>query len=473
MKKLLLILSLVSVSLMAQTNYPDVNREIEKGNYAKATEMINSIICSEKLSETELYDLNFAKERMRRIRMDFKKTSDDILKYAHKYYPELTADDLKNWEEDQSLEYKIIDGEKRYFNRAHGNLFRISKEAKAKKIEIDGDKKDRPTPFLEEFLPKVVEEYRNTSESLVKPVTMQINYTLTVDADAVPTGEIVRCWMPFPNRSRERQQDVKLVSANCDNYIIAPKDIPHSSIYMEKVAKAGEPTKFNFEATLTSFNDYRKIDVASVKPYDKSSGLYQEYTSERAPHIIFTDRVKELSAKIVGDETNPYLKAKKIYKWINDNIPWAGAREYSTIENISDYCLSTGHGDCGIQTLTFTTLCRYNGIPAKWQSGWMLYPTITNLHDWGEIYLEGYGWVPVDQSFGLTESDDEDVHWFFFGGNDAYHFIVNDDFSRPFYPAKIFPRSETVDFQRGEVEWRGGNLYFDKWDYHMDVEFIQ
>ena len=25
-----------------------------------------------------------------------------------------------------------------------------------------------------------------------------------------------------------------------------------------------------------------------------------------------------------------------------------------------------------------------------------------------------------------------------------------------------------VDLQRGEVEWRGGNLYFDQWDYQFE-----
>ncbi len=49
--------------------------------------------------------------------------------------------------------------------------------------------------------------------------------------------------------------------------------------------------------------------------------------------------------------------------------------------------------------------------------------------------------------------------------------LVNDDYSKPLFPAKIFPRSETVDFQRGELEWRGGNLYFDKWNYNMKVEY--
>ena len=38
--------------------------------------------------------------------------------------------------------------------------------------------------------------------------------------------------------------------------------------------------------------------------------------------------------------------------------------------------------------------------------------------------------------------------------------IVNDDFSQRLFPTRIFPRSETVDFQRGEVDWRGGNIYF-------------
>jgi hypothetical protein len=43
----------------------------------------------------------------------------------------------------------------------------------------------------------------------------------------------------------------------------------------------------------------------------------------------------------------------------------------------------------------------------------------------------------------------------------------------PLYPKKIYPRSETVDFQRGEVEWSGGNLYFPQWDYSMEIEYLE
>ncbi len=95
------------------------------------------------------------------------------------------------------------------------------------------------------------------------------------------------------------------------------------------------------------------------------------------------------------------------------------------------------------------------------------------MHDWGEIYFEPYGWLPVDATYGLLDSKDDDMKWFYLGNMENYRLIVNDDYTQPLYPAKIYPRSDTVDFQRGEVEWEGGNLFFDQWDYNYEVEFIK
>ena len=174
----------------------------------------------------------------------------------------------------------------------------------------------------------------------------------------------------------------------------------------------------------------------------------------------------------MGEEKDAYLIVKKIFNYITDHYPWASAREYSTIENIPEYVIANNHGDCGQVTLLFMVLARYNGIPARWQSGWMLHPGNKNLHDWCEIYFEGLGWVPVDQSFGRQQVENPEVQGFFLGGIDAYRLIVNDDFGMPLFPAKQFLRSETNDFQRGEVEWRGGNIYFNQWDYHLELEYL-
>lgn len=457
--------------LSAQTKFSELNKLIQSGEFNKAEKMIDEKLLSDNLNSVERFELKFEKERMNRIRKDFDKTSADLLQVVNKYYPDAAAKDLKQWEEDGSLEYKIIDGVKWYFARSAYNLFRINKDAKKKKELVDGYQKDGLDIFLEQYIPKVLDESANSYEKLIKPVVLNLNYTLTVKPDAVPAGEIIRCWLPFPREGHQRQQDVNLLGVNSDEYILADNNNPQRTLYVEKTAQSGEPTVFNMVLEVTMFSEVNFIEADLIKQYNKESGLYKTFTSERTPHIVFTDKIKNLSKEIVGDEKNPYLKAKKIFTWISQNIPWAGAREYSTIENISDYCITRGHGDCGIKTILFMTLCRYNGIPAKWQSGWMLHPGEVNLHDWSEIYLEGYGWVPVDQSFGMVDSDTEDEKYFFLGSTDSYHLIMNDDYSRPLFPAKIFPRSETVDFQRGELEWRGGNLYFDQWNYKMEVQY--
>ena len=242
---------------------------------------------------------------------------------------------------------------------------------------------------------------------------------------------------------------------------------------MEKQAIPGEPTVFSETFEYTSCAEWHPLKPGNILPYDTAGALYKEYTAERETHIRFTPRIKELAANLTVGETNPLLKAQRIFRWINDHFPWASAREYSTIENIPEYVLDNRHGDCGQVSLLFITLCRCSGIPARFQSGFMMHPRAWNLHDWAGVYFEGAGWVPVDQSFGIpTFADNPEEKMFFMGGIDSWRMIVNSDYSMPLVPEKKYPRSETVDFQRGEVEWEGGNLYFPQWSYHMDIDYL-
>ncbi|MBR1927578.1 MAG: hypothetical protein IJ840_07530, partial [Bacteroidales bacterium] len=50
--------------------------------------------------------------------------------------------------------------------------------------------------------------------------------------------------------------------------------------------------------------------------------------------------------------------------------------------------------------------------------------------------------------------------------------LINNDFSGELFPAKRFPRSDDVDFLRGEVEWEYGNLYFSQWNIEMTIEYL-
>lgn len=414
-------------------------------------------------------------ERDRRIAIDFSRDSAYIIDYLSDYYPELTAEQVAAWEASKALESRVINGEKRYFRNAGRNLFRIDKDARKVYEEITKPERDADDLYLDAYLPKVVEAVRTSGENLVMPVSYVITYRLTVDADAVPAGETIRAWMPYPRTDQNSIVDVELIEASEPDYVISSDNVPHKSIYMEKNAVAGQEAVFTYKFKFTCYNEWYNFQPEDCKPYDTSSELYKEYTAERATHIVFTDRIKALTDSLTAGVENPYLKVRAIYAYIVDNFPWASAREYSTIENIPMYVLENRHGDCGQVGLLLVTMCRYAGIPARWQSGWMLHPGAVNMHDWSEIYYEGIGWVPTDVSFGrgrLKGIDTEDVYNFYTRGLDGYRLIGNSDYSGLFEPAKEFTRSETVDFQRGEVEWKGGNLYFNQWSGWIDdVEY--
>ena len=407
-----------------------------------------------------------------RICCDFTKSRSDVLRYIKKYIPDVTDEQISMWEESKALECMELDGEKKYFKNAAPNLFRIDNECQKLKVQKDGLGLSGSAKADLKNVPEVIKtaegQYR-----LGAPKRMRVKFTLTVDADAVPEGEKIRCWLPFPRADIARQKDVKLISTSQNKYKKSPVSCKHSSIYMEKEAEKGKPTVFSEVFEYTSYGAWYNIQPEDVKPYNTKTKLYKEFTSERENHIIFTPELKALAAQLTEGETNPYLKAKRIFRYISANYPWASAREYSTIENIPMYVLQNHHGDCGQVSLLFITLCRICGIPAHFQSGLMMHPGADNLHDWSEIYLEGIGWVPVDQSFGIpVYARNEDETWFFLGGIDSWRMVANQDYGMELYPKKKYPRSETVDFQRGEVEWKGGNLYYDKWDYHWDITYL-
>lgn len=444
---------------------------IQKGDFTKASLQIDSLRATNTLTETEDYELLFRKDVLNRIRLDFSLSEKEVRERLNRYFPHLSDSQMRLWEQNRKLEMKVIDGQRRYFKVAVPNLFRLDSLANVAKIAVDGKQVDGLTEFLKGYLPILLDSLRLEKKSMVDKHTINLAYTVTLDADAIPAGEIVRCWLPYPREGNERQINVRLLRINCNNYTLASHENQQRSIYCEKVTEKGKPTIFELEFSFDCRAEWKQMANNAVKTYDTNSVLYKTYTSERPPQIVFSDRIKKLTDQVVGNETDIFKKVQRIYRWIDANICWCSALEYSTVDNIPEYVLTNRHGDCGMQTLLFMTMARYAGIPCKWQSGWMLHPVEVNLHDWCEVYYEGQGWVPLDQSFKIQNSKDADVSSFYISGIDGYRLIVNDDYAQPLYPAKIYPRSETLDFQRGEMEWRGGNIYFNKWKYNMKAVY--
>ncbi len=446
-----------------------IENELNMGNFIKLQSLTDSLKAT--CPDQQLFDkADSLCQIAERTLLDFSVTEIELNTLLKERISNFSEQEKALWEKNRWLEWKTINGEKRYFNRAVSNLVLLRNFHQQRELRDSLEARDPEMVFRKNHTRSIIKESDNQAKPVV-PVEMTVNFTLTVDPDAVPAGETVRCWLPYPKESHSRQQNVRFISASHDNFRIAPDSAIHRTIYMEARAETGKPLTFGVSFSYQSSGQYFNPGIMKVLDYDKSSVLYRECTSEQLPHICFTNEVRRLADSISGSETDPCRIVRKIYYWFSSHIPWAGALEYSIMPNIPEYVLQNTRGDCGMQTFLFMSMLRYKGIPVKWQSGWKLPPVGKNLHDWCEVYFEGVGWVPVDISYGLQYSDDLETREFFISGIDSYRLIVNDGVAGPLYPQKEFLRSEPFDFQRGEVEWSGGNLYFDKWDYNMRIDY--
>ncbi|MBP3237353.1 MAG: transglutaminase domain-containing protein [Bacteroidales bacterium] len=425
---------------------------------------------------------SWERDLSQRYAVDFDRTEKDVKNYIQEYIPDVTDAQIEDWTKSGKLESMVIGKRRMYFHSAAPNLFRIVPELAALKAEKDSSSGLEGHQIIDSQTIPVIEKAVEDNLAAGKPdpyyalpKRMRVTYRLTVPANTLRPGKHLRCWLPYPRSDVGRQTDVKFIEAGVngvpyskDKIIFSDPECAHGSLYMEAEAQRWKDVTFYEVFEYVSSGEWHPIDSSKVLPYNTESPEYKEYTAEREKHLFFTERIRRTADSLTAGIENPYLQAKAIYSWIDKTFPWASAREYSTIENIPEYVLSSGHGDCGQVTLLFMTLCRAKGIPTRWQSGFMMHPGDKNLHDWCEAYFEGYGWVPVDQSFGVTPYGG----YFFLGGIEPYRMIVNTDFGREMSPAKNYPRSETVDFQRGEVEWEQGNLYFNLWNYDYDIEYL-
>ena len=449
--------------------------QIDAGHFKAAQAAIETALAQPGVSAEQRQALLFQRERMRRILLDFTLSADEVEARVRKQIPDLTDAEFAKWNAAGLFEHQVIDGRTLYFKRSPGNLFRLSPEAVARRA-VQAPITDGPMEALNDHQRAIFHAALDQHRASVLPQRVRMTQTLTVDADAVPAGKTVRAWIPYPQAIPGQQEDIRYVASVPAKHAIAPVSAPQRTVYLEKPAVAGQKTVFSVTYELTLLAQYHAIDPDKVQPETITPEL-APFVAERAPHIVFTDAMRAFSRKVVGDEKNPYRIAQKLFAAV-DRIPWAGAREYSTISNISDYALHAGHADCGQQTLLLMTLLRLNGIPARWQSGMVFAADgsgYSNIHDWGFLYLAPYGWVPMDVTTGRLHpaaGDDPALEWFYLGGLDNWRIAFNADYDRRFEPAKRHFRSDDVDSQRGEAEWDGGNVYFDHLDYDFDWQVL-
>ncbi|HWF20240.1 MAG TPA: transglutaminase-like domain-containing protein, partial [Verrucomicrobiae bacterium] len=335
-------------SLMAQTNIVNEASQLEfKGHFKEAAAVLQSGIESGKASPAELKTLKFELDRLGRIRQDYPLMRDDLFEQLKGTVKDLTPEEFNQWITKGWFDNREIDGRIYYFNSEPNNIFFRHPELNPRRIDPEDAK------WLESKRLELIHSIKKASQDeknpYVLPMIFNVTMRVTADANAAPDGETIRAWLPIP-RTYPFQTGFKLLSSSPTPKSIDAEDSSIRSIYFEESAHAGKETQFKIDYEFTVRGVHFDLQADKIQPFDPNDEAVKKFTGE-APHVVFTPEIKALSAKIVGNETNPMLKAKKIYDWLSDNLQYSYALEYSTIRNLSDYTRSHCYGDCGQQAL--------------------------------------------------------------------------------------------------------------------------
>ncbi len=382
--------------------------------------------------------LAYEAERLRRIERDYPYSKDEAISKLKQELEDFKEGELDDWEKKGIVETRFINGERRFFAGFLDNLLFKEELGLRRKNKSESAEKSR----------RLVNE---RATQILKGEKKRFRVTAGIRLK-MKKEDFYRVWLPFPVENGQIS-NVRILNSDPEGGVASSS--PQRTLYLE-----GRRDDFRVEF------QYDISEWAPGDKYDKPDP--GSYLAEKLPHVAFTPLLKKLTADVVAGASDQRDKAFRIYRWITKNVRYSYVPEYCLFDNISEFAATNLRGDCGVQALLFITMCRIAGIPAKWQSGWFISPLRTSPHDWAQVYLDG-GWIPVDPSFGGSRRSDEALTNFYFGGLDAFRMIANEDFQSELVPEKVYPRSDPVDNQRGEVETRDGNVYYDQFDWSVYV----
>lgn len=124
------------------------------------------------------------------------------------------------------------------------------------------------------------------------------------------------------------------------------------------------------------------------------------YLADDAKYDISHPYIQEIVREVAGDEPNLYWRARRLYQYLIENMEYELAGGWNTAPTV----LKRGTGSCSEYTFALIALLRASGIPARYVGALVVrgddasYDDV--FHRWAEIYLPGYGWVPVDANAG-------------------------------------------------------------------------
>ncbi|MGN1021427.1 MAG: transglutaminase family protein [Aristaeellaceae bacterium] len=424
----------------------DILKRKWAGDLAGAVKAIDCHL-QEELPELLRARLVCEKERIRRLPTQYPWNRAQALARLQELIPGMTDEELEQWELAGKVDFIYINGEKRYFVRFHRSLAKYPELIRRAGKEVSPD-----SPWLDPMIRTIREKGR-----LCRRITLETS--LSVEQEDFVPGEYL-AHLPFPAACAQ-QSDIRLLSGDPDG--LGEPNAPARTAWWHRKLDTWQEFRLRYSyVSCIRYADPLHAAAPDAPLYPMAEPPCEADLAEEGAYIRFTPYLRALAAEIAQGETTAVGRAWRFYTFVTTRVKYSFMRDYFQIDNLGEYCAVNLRGDCGLQALLFIILCRIAGIPARWQSGLCIDADYTGSHDWAQFYLDGWGWLFADPSFGGSayRSGSSERHAFYFGNLDPMRMVANRQFQAALTPAMHALRVDPYDNQSGELERIGASQPF-------------
>ena len=417
---------------------PEILRLMDAGYLTQAVAACDRLL--EQNSEPSLAACVRAERyRMLETPLHFSVSRDQAIAMIRGEWPEFTEEQFDDLINRKRIDWRFIDGELFVLDNFLDSLRVYPKE-------VPGLRPDSTDGIA---LRNQMLREMESQNGLTRVITLKAS----VSVPGALEGEAVRAWLPVAAACRQ-QSHIEVLDMTSGGTVA-------SENVSARTASWTSSTEHSFSVTYRYRIDTGYCDIygGALPSHTCMDTPLPEDTSEDRPHIAFTPYLRQLTERVIDGLEYPLDRARAIYDYLTQHIDYRYQPPYLLLGSIADDCAHSLRGDCGVMALTFITMCRIAGVPARWQSGLYVAPDSVGPHDWAEFYTPQTGWLNADVSFGSSarRMGEEWRRRHYFGNLDPWRMVANDRFQAEFVPAFDGMREDPYDNQMGEasVDGRG------------------
>ena len=428
--------------------YLDVGLPTEIARLKAAGHLDEAIAACDRLLETNPSPslaacLRAERYRMRELPRQFCVSRSHAIEMIRAEWPAFTGERLDELIENKRIDWRFVDGEPRVLGNFLDSLRVYPREVPGLKPESARDDAKRDAML----------DAMHRDGGAARVITIRAS----VEVPGAQGGETVRAWLPLPAACAQQSQ-IEILDATPEA-LIAPEDAPARTVYWESTSERSFEVTYRYRIDAPYTDAYSgQVPVAPIEGKPCPDDV-----AEDRSHIAFTPYLRDLTAHVIEGCTTQLERARSIYDYVTENVDYRYQPAYSQLDGIAENCARSLRGDCGIMALTFITMCRIAGVPARWQSGLYVAPDHIGPHDWAEFYTSETGWLWADCSFGSSarRSGEAARRHHHFGNLDPWRMVANSRFEADFSPVCDGIREDPYDNQMGEasVDGRGCRAY--------------